>query len=215
MEEEAISFLEQDILREVGSVCVGNATIALEQVIGRRIELELPSLRIIKANELPKYLSRDPEEIVVGLHTKIVGGARGNALLIFVKNEAFSILDLLIGSAEEKPSNLTELGISALREMGNIVISSYLSALGNFVGISAFPSTVTFTSGSIDSLVNLAFFGLGKVEDIRMLIIEAVLKESKRHLSGKFFIIFDSNTIKVILSQAKKLIEPDDKKNIK
>jgi chemotaxis protein CheC len=213
---EKISFFEKDILTEVGSVCVGNATTALEQVLGRRIELELPSLQIVGIKDLAKNLGGYPEDIVVGLHTKIVGGAKGNALLIFLKNDAFSILDLIMGAPVEQPSNLTELAISALKEMGNIVISAYLSALSNFVGISAFPSTVTFTSGSIDSLVNLAFFGFDRAEDMQMIIIEAMLKESQRRLSGKFFIIFDSSTIKEILSKAKTMVNyEEDEKNKK
>jgi chemotaxis protein CheC len=212
---QKISFLEKDILTEVGSVCVGNATTALEQVLGRKIELELPSLQIVDIYELPKSLGGHAEDIVVGLHTKIVGGAKGNALLIFLKNDAFSILDLIMGAPIDQPSNLTELAISALKEMGNIVISSYLSALSNFVGISAFPSTVTFTSGSIDSLVNLAFFGFDKKEDMQMIIVEALLRESQRHLAGKFFIIFDSSTIRAILSKAKTMVNYDEEEKEK
>jgi len=149
MDPTKISFIEKDILTEVGSVCVGNATAALEQVLARKIELELPHLQIVAISDLPKCLGSTAEDVVVGLHTKILGGAKGNALLIFLKTDAFSILDLLLGDYSEKLSSLTELAISALKEMGNIVISSYLSALTTFVGIVAFPSTVTFTSGSI------------------------------------------------------------------
>ena len=210
MDRQKISFVEKDILTEVGSVCVGNATAALEQILCRKIELELPGLKIIDINELSRVLSASPEDVAVGLHTRIVGGAKGNALLIFLKNDAFSVLDLLIGSQNDKPSSLTELSISALKEMGNIVISAYLSALTSFVGISAFPSTITFTRGSIDSLVNLAFFGLVKQEGMQIIIIEAVLKESKRDLAGKFFIIFDSLTIREILAKAKMMVKYEE-----
>lgn len=210
MKEKEISFIEKDILKEVGNVCVGNAMSALEQVLGRKIEIALPLLQIVDISELPKQLGGNPEDVVVGLHAKIFGGAKGNALLVFLKRDAFTVLDLLIGVPGESPSSLTELAISALKELGNIIVSAYLSALGNFVNISAFPSTVTFTSGAIDSLVQLAFFGFDKKEEMKLILIEAQLKESQRHLSGRFFIIFESNTIKTILAQAKKMVKYDE-----
>jgi chemotaxis protein CheC len=107
----------------------------------------------------------------------------------------------------ENPSSLTEIGISALKELGNIIVSSYLSALSAFTGISAFPSTVTLTSGAAHSLVGLAFQGMKKDELEETILVEAKFKETKRDLAGSFFIIFDAESIKVILSKAKGMIK--------
>lgn len=210
MARKKLSAFEKDILTEVGSICVGNVTIALEQMLSRRIELELPSLQIVGVEELPRVLGGQPEDIIVGLHTRIFGGARGNALLVFPKSDAYSVLDLIMGTSVETTSALTELAISALKEMGNIVIASYLSALSKFVGLTAIPSTVNFTSGSIDSLTNMAFSGFEKEEDLEMIIVEAVLRESDKNLSGRFFMIFDTATIKEILSSAKKMVHGEE-----
>ncbi len=202
-----INTIEQDILTEVGNVCAGNATTALVQIIGRRIELQLPLLKVVDVSKLPEFLSTHPEEVVIGIHMQILGEAKGNALLVFPKKDAYKIIDLLLGPIQEKPSSLTEIGISALKEIGNIVISAYLSAMSAFTGISAFPSTVTLTSGAARSLVNLAFFGLNSYEGTEMILIEAVFKDKRRDLAGNFFIVFDSVTIKQILKKTKGMIK--------
>jgi chemotaxis protein CheC len=198
---------EKDILCEIGNMCAGNATTALAQILGRRIELELPSVNVIDSEKIPYYLKIDPEEQVIGVHVQIWGGAHGNALMVFPTSDSHLLIDLLIGSHEERASTLTEIGISALKEVGNIVISSYLSALSAFTGISAFPSTVTLTSGCAKALVNLAFSGLRKDECQEIILVEACFSERKRDLAGRFFIIFDAESIAAILKKAKSMIE--------
>jgi chemotaxis protein CheC len=200
------SVAEKDILCEIGNMCAGNATTALAQILGKRIELELPSVNVIDSQKLPYYLKIDPEEPVIGIHLQIWGGAHGNALMVFPTSDSHLLIDLLIGAHEERASTLTEIGISALKEVGNIVVSSYLSALSAFTGISAFPSTVTLTSGSAKSLVNLAFSGLRKDECQEIILVEACFSERKKDLAGRFFIIFDAESIAEILKKAKSMV---------
>jgi chemotaxis protein CheC len=210
MEKAKFTPLEKDILTEIGNMCAGNATTALAQILGRRIELELPSVKIINVSRLPTYLRVDPEDPIIGIHMQIWGGAKGNALLVLPKKDSFLLIDLLIGPLQESPSSLTEIGISALKEVGNIVVSSYLSALSAFTGISAFPSTVTLTSGAAKSLVSLAFSGLRKEECEETILVEARFLERKRNLDGNFFIIFDASSIRIILKKAKGYIKSEE-----
>ncbi|MBU1998747.1 MAG: chemotaxis protein CheC, partial [Candidatus Omnitrophica bacterium] len=177
MPKKRLNTFERDILNEVGSMCAGNATTALAQILDRRIDLHFPKIEFVTAEKLPWYISKHPEEIVIGVHMHILGGMRGNALLVFPKKYAFDIIDILIGPFENKNDAPTEIGISALKEMGNVVISAYLSSLTAFTGISAFSSTVNLTSGAAKYLVNLAFAGLGREDRVETVLIEAIFKE--------------------------------------
>jgi len=210
MEKMKLNAFEKDILGEIGTMCVGNATTALAQIVGKRIELELPGVNIININKLHTYLHVDPEEPVLGIHMQILGGAKGNALMVFPKEDAFKLVDAVIGPTIPVDGNLTEIGISALKEVGNIVVSSYLSALSAFSGISAFPSTVTLTSGAARSIINLAFMGLRPDECEYSILVEAVFKENKRNVEGNFFIILSASSMQVILNKAKSMVKEKD-----
>jgi chemotaxis protein CheC len=205
--ELKINAMEQDILTEIGSICAGNATTALAETLGRKIELKMPTVNIINSDKLSFYLNIHPEDIIIGVHMQVFGEARGNALVIFLKKNAFRLVDILVGPMSESGGNLTEIGISALKEMGNIIVASYMSALSAFAGISTFPSTATFTSGSVKSLVKLAFSGFKEKEDAETILIEAVFMEKKRELEGNFFVIFDAISIKEILIKAKAMLK--------
>ncbi|HOU36165.1 MAG TPA: chemotaxis protein CheC, partial [Candidatus Omnitrophota bacterium] len=120
------------------------------------------------------------------------------------------LVDAVIGPVKHQADNLTEIGISALKEVGNIVVSSYLSALSAFTGISAFPSTVTLTSGAARSIINLAFMGLRQEECEYTILVEAVFKESKRNVEGNFFIILSAASMQIILNKAKAMVKDKD-----
>jgi chemotaxis protein CheC len=207
MEKENLNAIDKDILTEIGSICAGNATTALAQILNRRIELEFPSIKFVSVTKLPEHLGGHPEEVILGIHMQILGGIRGNALMIFPRRDAFVLIDILIGPLEEKSYSPTEIGISALKELGNVVISSYLSTLSAFTGVSAFASTVNLASGAARYLVNLAFADMGKNNITETLLIEAVFQENKRNLSGNFYIIFDATSIRTILRKAKGLLD--------
>jgi len=207
MENRKLNEIEKSILLEIGNMCAGNATTALAQIIGRRIELDLPSASLISLNDLPKYMRLDPEESIIGIHMHIWGGVQGNAMMVLPRQESFRLVDLLIGRTQENAANLTEIGISALKEMGNIIVSAYLSALSAFTGIAAFPSTVTLTSGATRSLVSLAFTGIKREEVEESILVEARFRETQRDLEGSFFIVFDAESITAILARAKGMIK--------
>ncbi len=204
-----LNAFEKDILGEIGNMCVGNATTALAQILGKRIELDMPNVMIVGTDKLHTILKVDPEEHIIGIHMQILGGAKGNALMIFPKRDAYRLVDVLIGPFNQNIGSLTEIGISALKEVGNIVVSSYLSALSAFTGISAFPSTVTLSSGATRSLVNLAFVGMKQDSNDETILVDAVFRESKRNLDGKFFIIFDAGSMHAVLKKAKSMIKDE------
>jgi chemotaxis protein CheC len=210
MQKIKLSAFEKDVLGEIGNMCVGNATTALAQILGKRIELDLPGVAVIAIKDLHKSLRVDPEESILGIHMQILGGAKGNALMIFPRKDAFKLVDVVIGPLTKNEDNLTEIGISALKEVGNIVVSSYLSALSAFTGISSFPSTVTLTSGAVSAIMGLAFTGMRPDECEEALLVEAVFKESKRNLEGNFFIIFNAASIQMILKKAKDMVKDKD-----
>jgi chemotaxis protein CheC len=208
MSNIVLSSFEKDIHGEIGNMCVGNATTALARILGKRIDLSLPGVAVINVNELHKYLRVDPEEPILGIHMQIYGGVKGNALMIFPRKDAFRLVDVLIGPLNNESDNFTEIGISAIKEVGNIVVSAYLSALSAFTGIAAFPSTVTLSSGATKTIINLAFSGIrGANESEETILVEAVFKESKRNLDGNFFIIFDAASIHDILKKAKAMVK--------
>jgi chemotaxis protein CheC len=134
-----------DALRELANIASGTAATSLSQLLGRDVSLNVP-----KAFSLPLAEALDatgnPEEVVTGVALPLEGDVEGVVLLL-VKARGAAALCMLLGVEPE-----TELGDSAMAEIGNILGAAYLMALSSMTGLSMTPSTphvVTDTLGSI------------------------------------------------------------------
>ena len=126
--------IEIDTLREIGSIGTGNAATALSQLLGKKIRITLPEVRIMEYNEAIEWIG-GPEAITAGVLVRISGQMSGIMLSVqpleFVNLVLSSMLDEQITSYEQ----LSDLEGSALIEIGNIMISTFINALTSLADI--------------------------------------------------------------------------------
>ncbi|MFH1777109.1 MAG: chemotaxis protein CheC [Candidatus Omnitrophota bacterium] len=196
-----------DILKEVGNICSGNASIALAQILGRKIELEIPSHKILSLNTLSKELE-EPNKVIVGVHMQILGAISGDILLIFPEKSAFALVDLLAQNNRNgnNVGGIAELGVSTLKEIGNIIISAYLGALGTITKMVILHSTPNLACGTVETIFSLAFSKIQKYGG-EIILIETYFNEEEHRVNGNFYITFDSESIKKVLAATPKTAE--------
>lgn len=141
---DELNLLELDTLREIGSVGTGNAATALSQMFGQQVRITLPEVRIMGYNEAIEWIG-GPEEITAGVLVKLSGQLSGIMLSVqpleFVNIVLESIMGRRIGGYEE----LSELENSALIEVGNIMISTFINALSGLAGMDVNLTVPAFT----------------------------------------------------------------------
>lgn len=123
-----LNALEIDTLREIGSIGTGNAATALSQLLNREVRITLPEVRIMEYNEAIAWIG-GPEAITTGVLVRITGQLNG----IMLSVQPLDFVNLVLGSMLDKTiSDFSELGDmerSALVEVGNIMISTFINAL--------------------------------------------------------------------------------------
>lgn len=131
---DELSLMEIDTLREIGSIGTGNAATALSQMLGRTVRITLPEVRIMGYNEAIQWIG-GPEAITAGVLVNISGQING----IMLSVQPLEFVNLVLGSMlDEKISDYGELGElerSALIEIGNIMISTFINALSGLAGM--------------------------------------------------------------------------------
>lgn len=126
-----------DFLSELGNIGASYATTALSKMLNdARLRLTVPQSRILSFAEAASFIA-DPEEIVVCVYMRLMESFQADMALIFPIESA---LALAVYLTSEKTDQLTELGQSALLEVGNIVLSSYLTALSMLSGAKLNPT---------------------------------------------------------------------------
>ena len=78
---------------------------------------------------------------------------------------------------------LTEVGLSALKEIGNIVTGAYLSAIGIMLKKVILTYPPTLISGTLDEVFNLAL--ASSKSDDYALLIEAIFEEEDEKIEGR------------------------------
>ena len=120
--------LELDTLREIGSIGTGNAANALSSMLGCKVTIEMPEVKIMGYNEAIDWIG-GPETVTAGVLARLEGEINGIILSIQHMEFINLVLQHMMGNGGEDYQQLDELGISALLEVGNIMISAFANAM--------------------------------------------------------------------------------------
>ena len=131
---QELSSLEIDTLREIGSIGTGNAATALSGMLGSPVHITLPEVRIMGYNEAIDWIG-GPEPVTAGVLVHIGGQLNGIMLSVQPLEFINLILDRMLSTSITDYNQLDELARSALLEVGNIMISTFINALAGLAGL--------------------------------------------------------------------------------
>lgn len=131
---DQLTSMEIDTLREIGSIGTGNAATALSQMMNKPIRITLPEVRIMEYNEAIEWIG-GPEEVTAGVLVKMSNDIGGIMLSVQKLGLVNVVLNAMLGQSIDSYDNLTELERSAMVEIGNIMISSFINAMSDLAGL--------------------------------------------------------------------------------
>ncbi|NMA61327.1 MAG: CheY-P-specific phosphatase CheC [Firmicutes bacterium] len=126
-----------DFLKELANIGTGHATTALSQMLsGKLFQLVVPEARLLPFTEAAQYVG-GLEQVVVGIFIVVSGDVGGHMAFMLPYDSAMHLVRLLTG---DDSGEVNELALSALQELGNIMITSYLNALSKMTNLLMAPS---------------------------------------------------------------------------
>jgi chemotaxis protein CheC len=193
--------MQYDVLREIGNIGAGNATTALSQMINARVSMNVPKVEILEFKELSDIVG-GAENIVVGILFTLSGDIDGMMMFMMDKVASMHLVNILLGNPEQteinEQSEFSEMGLSALNEIGNIISGAYLSSLStltNLTILSSIPYMAIDMAGAILSVPAIEF---GKIGD-KALLIETEFGDMDNYVNGYFILIPTLNSYSSIL----------------
>ncbi len=166
---EDLNALCIDTLREIGSIGTGNAATALSQILGREVRIALPEVRIMGYNEAIEWIG-GPEEVTAGVLVKM--GGHMNGILLSVQKLEFVnlVLESMLGQRIGDYAALDELSRSALIEVGNIMISTFINALSGLSDMSVDLTVPAFAVDMQGAILAVPMAEYGGMSDYLMTI---------------------------------------------
>lgn len=126
-----------DFLKELANIGTGHATTALSQMLnGKLFQLVVPDARMLPFEEATHFIGA-LDDVVVGIFVIISGDVKGHMAFLMPLDSALILVRLL---TNDDSGELNEMAFSALQELGNIMITSYLNALSKMTNLLLAPS---------------------------------------------------------------------------
>lgn len=167
----------------------------LSEITGRAINNDAPSIEKIPIPQVSERAG-GPEAKMVGIYVMIAGGLRGQALLILPIDSALHLADFMMGS---QLGTATELGImerSALSEIGNMVVSSFLNGVASLEDMPDMlrPSPPAVMVDMLGAILNVIMTPVAAVRD-DLIIIETDFKDIRGTIQGRLWVLPDPTLV--------------------
>ncbi len=185
-----------DVLKEIGNIGAGNATTALAQLLQTKVDMKVPKVALLEFSEVGEAMG-GAEQIMAGIYQAVEGDITGSIMFLLEENSARILVAKLMGMETVHEGEFTEMEISALKEIGNIITGSYLSSLSTLTNlkiISSIPDISIDMAGAILSVPAIEFGTLGD----KILLIQTAFSDDIK-LDGYFILVPDLESYDKIL----------------
>lgn len=150
-----LSAIQADAIQELGNIGAAHAATTLSQMLGSVIGMSVPAITIVDLAHLADYMGEESAAMVAfELQGEIPHG--GYILFYITRESAVRMTNTMLGLTElNRP--LSEMDESALLEVGNIMVSAFLDATAELLGIVMLPSppalTIDMAHAAMQSLI--------------------------------------------------------------
>ncbi|WAM33429.1 chemotaxis protein CheC [Caldicellulosiruptor morganii] len=186
-----------DVLKELGNIGTGNAISALAMMIGKRIDMKVPIVKIVDLRQVPEILG-GAEIPIVGILLNVEGDIDGFIMLVMSQASAHVLVNMLLGTSLNEYSEFTDIEKSALMEIGNILAGAYLTALSTLTGFKMIQSVPQLAEDMAGAILSFPAIQFGETGDTALYIETEIFEQSSRIIAD-FFLIPTEESYKKML----------------
>lgn len=187
-----------DVLKEIGNIGAGNATTAIAQMLNLTINMNVPNVELKAVEDLGSAICPE-EETIVGIFLEVKQDVTGSMMFLMRLNSAHYLVDRLMGgmAAGEERGEFSEMELSALKEIGNIIAGSYLSAISTMTNMTIVPSVPYISVDMAAAILSVPAIQFGQFGD-NALMIETEFGDDVM-IDGYFILLPDEDSYDKIL----------------
>lgn len=192
-----------DVLKELGNIGAGNATTALAQMLGARVDMSVPKVSLLEFKDLGEVVGGE-DSLMASIYLRVEGDVEGSIMFMLPKPAAAHLANKLmsgmLGIDEENAADheFGEMECSAIMEVGNIITGAYLNALSGLTNLKMCPSVPHLGIDMAGALLSVPAIEFGIYGD-HILLIQTKFSDDIE-LDGFFLLIPDMESYEKILT---------------
>ncbi len=177
---EEMDGIALDVMKEIGSIGTGNAATALSSLIGQKVTMTVPEIEIKDFDDTITLLG-GPEDVVAAVLVHMSGDIQGTMLFLLRMEFVNAVLKQIIGKEIDSYTDLHEMEISVLTEVGNIMISSYTNAISTLSGMTIHLTVPAIAVNMLGGILSVPMAEMGYETDKLMLIDGKLIVNQVKH----------------------------------
>ncbi|MBR4760650.1 MAG: chemotaxis protein CheC [Lachnospiraceae bacterium] len=188
-----------DVLKEIGNIGAGNATTALAQMLGQKVDMKVPQVKLLNFQEVGAIMGGE-EQIMAGIYLLVEGDITGSIMFLLQEEAAHIFVNQLmgVGSGGKTEGGFDEMELSALKEIGNIITGAYLNSLSMLTNMTIYPSIPDLSIDMAGAILSVPAIEFGEVGD-KMLLIQTQFTDEKE-IDGFFILVPDLESYDKIMA---------------
>nr|WP_303716595.1 chemotaxis protein CheC [Methanoculleus marisnigri] len=197
--------IQKDALSEFGNIGAAHAATTLSQMLMSPIEMTVPEVQAIDIADLHNYIGDEISAVVVfQIQGEVADG--GYIVVSMPRETVIQLANQMLGTTDTN-RELNEMDQSAAIEIGNIMISAFLDATAELLGIVMLPSppalAIDMAHAAFESIVAQV---AGDVNDV--LIFNTELTSEAPPVFGSIYMLPNAELTHQLFSMLKRLMEP-------
>ena len=186
-----------DVMKELGSMGTAHAATALSKLINRKVTMPVPNVTWVDFFNVADFIG-GPESIIVGIMVSVTGQIQGMMMFLMPVDSARAITKAMLGIGREgeETYEFDDMERSVVEEVGNIMVSSYLSSMAGLTNINFKPSIPFLTIDMAQAILSVPAIEFGKMAD-QVLFLESQInveaEEGKENVDCSGCFIFVPN----------------------
>ena len=195
---------EFNLLSNMGAA---NAAESLSKILNKRIDLSIPEVRLTPVEKIPDFFG-DLNEPYMGVMLGIEGEINGTLLLLLQEKTGFELIDILYGTDSNGKKELSEDGVSALKELTNIIGSSILNVYAEKSNMIVKPNVPTFVHDYLQSVMDSILI-MHTIEHDYAIVMETAFYFENDEVVGNLMILPETESLKVLVKGFKSNVRAD------
>ncbi|GHV53686.1 chemotaxis protein CheC [Synergistales bacterium] len=167
----ALNQMHLDTIREIGNIGAGNAATSLSKMLGCAVDIDIPKAELISIYELTEYYD-DPDASYTAVFASSDNDEPFHFMLLIKESAVHKLVGMVIAKQfgmEMDPAALPiEMIDSALGEIGNILLGSFLNSVNGLLGVTSGITTPSVTHDMLASILSVVSAMFGEYGDIAL-----------------------------------------------
>ncbi|WP_213016858.1 chemotaxis protein CheC [Desemzia sp. RIT 804] len=176
--------IQLDALKEVINIGGGNAATSLSQLINKPVQMTVPVIEVMNYEDLYQQVMSE-ETIVDTVMTRMIGQAEGMFMLVGLEEDMNHLASIMLPSDTEPDPEMID---SALKELANILVNSFLNSVTKLLDINLLTSIPLLTRDMFGAIVSSVYMESGQYDDTILILKNEFYYMGERMEAALYFV---------------------------